>query len=69
MKYYFCNTDDHTKQVLTDKDSPVCEQCNGVMTYGQFSKDYINATIIKPGIHKALDGNIYQIDKAFVMEY
>ena len=69
MKYYFCDNDDHTKQICTDVDNPRCNLCDGVMTYGQFTKDYINFTKIKPGVHIALDGSEYTIDKAFIMEY
>ena len=69
MKYYFCDNDSHTKQICTDKDNPRCNVCGAVMTYGKFTDSYINATIIKPGIHKALDGSLYQIDKAFIIQY
>lgn len=69
MQYYFCDNDKHTRQVLTDEDNPRCNSCGSVMTYGRFTKNYINVVITKPGVHEALDGSFYQIDKAFAMEY
>ena len=69
MKYYFCNTKDHTKQVFTDEQSPKCNQCGAVMTYGKFTDDIINGTILRPGPHKALDGSTYHLDKTFIIEF
>lgn len=69
MRYYFCDNKEHTKQVCTDETDPRCNICGAVMTYGKFSDAYINVTILKSGIHKALDGSTFQIDKEFVLQY
>ena len=69
MNYYFCDNNEHTKQVFTDKDSPRCNICGGVMTYGRFTGEFINGTIIKPGAHKDLDGNEYYIPTRYVSVY
>ena len=69
MDYYFCDTENHTHQVCTDQENPRCNQCDAIMTYGRFTSEIISGTILKPGYHKALDGNIYNLEQRFVMSY
>ncbi len=69
MNYYFCDNEKHTHQICTDKDNPICPTCNTIMTFGRFTDELINGTILKPGIHEAIDGTKFQIGKRFVMVY
>ena len=68
MKYYFCDTEGHTNQVLTEEDSPRCVACNAVMTYGRFTHKYETALILKPGLHNTIDGKTVMLDVPVVAQ-
>ena len=65
--YYYCDTEEHTYQTLTEKDSPRCITCGSVMTYGKFSDKHGDEFMVtKPGVHKLIDGTKVYLDRAIV---
>lgn len=70
MEYYYCDNNRHTVQVWvkSSRKPQLCRLCGSEMSNGQFNPDYINVIILKPGIHPALDGTEYRVEKSIILE-